>query len=232
VEIVAEAAHIPNMRTTRNKINAAKELLALEIGFEPQVRKAFRTLFWQRATVSVRPTPKGRTEIGALHPYSAFRYISDKPVTKFAGEEFLLFSKAESEGFVTITYSNLTNDTFFNFARDLYIDENSPLDDPWNMLRADILQRAVEKWLNPLMVAYAKNRLLSEAQEYVADKCSLLLEGKILTGPVPTTENGVILSITWVFFPASLILTVCSCFLTPVTLSRAQGTKTPRSLCS
>ena len=49
---------------------AAKEFAALEIGFEPEVRKRLRRIYELKATLSVRPTVKGKTEIGPIHPYT------------------------------------------------------------------------------------------------------------------------------------------------------------------
>lgn len=50
-------------------LSAAKQMMAKEIAFDPQVRKVMRREWEVKASVTVRPTERGMQVIDELHPY-------------------------------------------------------------------------------------------------------------------------------------------------------------------
>jgi len=50
-------------------LQAAKTLLAKEIGYYPAIRKFARETALAMATISTQPTPIGKREIDVFHPY-------------------------------------------------------------------------------------------------------------------------------------------------------------------
>ncbi|KAJ6249222.1 transcription elongation factor spt6 [Anaeramoeba flamelloides] len=90
--------------TPSRVINAIRFVIEQQIVSEPTVRRAIRHIFLQFARVYVRPTEKGKNDIDYSHPYAGIKYIKAKPIHDFLNEQFLLISKAEKEGLVTVSF--------------------------------------------------------------------------------------------------------------------------------
>lgn len=58
----------------------ARYMIACQISAEPSVRACVRQAFYERALLSIYPTPQGIREIDDLHPYAKFKFLKDKPV--------------------------------------------------------------------------------------------------------------------------------------------------------
>lgn len=71
---------------------AARYMIACQISAEPSVRACVRQAYYERALLTVTPTPQGVREIDDLHPYAKFKFIKDKPVKVCAKNHLFFFS--------------------------------------------------------------------------------------------------------------------------------------------
>jgi len=98
--------------------------------------------------------------------------------------------KAESEGFIEIFFPSLRNPVFMDDIKPLYLERgDDDITFLWNMEREEILNMAFEKYLDPLVQAHVRSKLTSEAVEWVATKAALVLEEKLLAGPLPSLHG-------------------------------------------
>ena len=79
-EQVAESFVTAMFRTPRHVVLAARALLSTEISTDPMVRRWLRERLRKIASVTVRPTVKGRKEIDRFHEYSVRLF---GPITLF-----------------------------------------------------------------------------------------------------------------------------------------------------
>jgi transcription elongation factor SPT6 len=78
--------------------------LSQELAYDPHVRQSVRHVYFATVVVNTHPTDKGRQDIDAFHPYREVLRIEKKPFAEFHGSvQFLLMTKAEKEGFITVS---------------------------------------------------------------------------------------------------------------------------------
>jgi len=81
-------------------------MMATQISREPLVRSSVREVFFERATINVRPTKKGLKEIDEAHPCYSLKYVKDKPVRDLIGDQFLKLTMAEDDKLLTISIAD------------------------------------------------------------------------------------------------------------------------------
>lgn len=166
---------------------AAKAVLAQEIAFDPQVRKAVRRDWETRSCVSVKPTDKGARIIDDFHPMHPFKYLLEKPINKFTDGQFLHILKAEAEGLVTIDITLRGFDRWFAKFSELYMSDGySDSAQAWNNQRSEVLKQALDEYLNPLMAKSMREKLRIEAQDYICISAWKNLEEKVDVKPYRT----------------------------------------------
>jgi transcription elongation factor SPT6 len=118
--------------TVDKVLQAANFMVAKQISCDPIVRKNVRQLYFERAKLHARPTKKGIKEIDENHPCYTIKYLRNKPVIDFGGDQFLQLMIAKSEGLIDfeITIDNLelpdpnnpkqANPNYFDEIRQLY----------------------------------------------------------------------------------------------------------------
>lgn len=99
-EFLAQDYICPKFPKPSDVLEAAKFMVAKQLSCDPIVRKVVRTVFYERALVHCKPTKKGRKEIDETHPVFRYKYLINKPITKFAGCEFLKLVSAEKDGLI------------------------------------------------------------------------------------------------------------------------------------
>ena len=68
------------LKNSEQVLGGARYMIACQVSAEPSVRSCVRQAFYERALLTVTPTPQGMKEIDDLHPYAKFKFIKDKPV--------------------------------------------------------------------------------------------------------------------------------------------------------
>lgn len=75
--------------TPEDALKGAKYMVALQLAREPEVRKAIRSEYFDRAMICVRPTLRGRKEIDENHPIYGKRYLKNKVARDLEKDQFL-----------------------------------------------------------------------------------------------------------------------------------------------
>ena len=158
-------------------ITAAKFMVATQISRDPTIRKEVREAFYERATITVKPTKKGMKEIDENHECYALKYLKDKPIQTLKNDDWLKLTQAEEQKCVTIELANdikgmSANSTYLEEAKDLFQqDLHSKLVQEWNALRASCVEMAFKKMLYPMLRKELRIKLTTEAKEGVLRKC-------------------------------------------------------------
>ncbi|CAO3647097.1 unnamed protein product [Mucor fragilis] len=171
-------------------LKAVRSVLAQEMSFDPQVRKAMRKDWESFATVTVKPTEKGYSVIDELHPMHPFKFLTEKPITEFKDGQFLHILKGESDNLLTITISIADYPAWFNRIATFYVsDAYSDTAQQWNDQRKEIIEQALKEHLMPLMSKYVREKLRIEAQESICQASFENLYSKINVGPFRGAES-------------------------------------------
>ena len=131
-------------------LKVAQLMVAIQLSREPLVRKTVMVMYMKRAKISVRPTKRGIKEIDENHPVYSMKYLKDKPVKDFVGDQFLKLVIAEKDGLIRISFSDFIEGNFtsnyIDEAKQLYHrDEFSKTVQDWNALRARSVEMALTK---------------------------------------------------------------------------------------
>ncbi|KAG2212645.1 hypothetical protein INT47_000622 [Mucor saturninus] len=171
-------------------LKAVRSVLAQEMAFDPQVRKAMRKDWELYATVTVKPTEKGYHAIDELHVMRPFKFLNEKPISAFTDGQFLHILKGESDNLLTITISIADYPAWFNRIAEFYISDGfSDSVQQWNDQRKEIIEQALKEHLMPLMSKYVREKLRVEAQESICQASFTNLYNKINVGPFRGPES-------------------------------------------
>ncbi|XP_051159276.1 transcription elongation factor SPT6-like isoform X2 [Leptopilina boulardi] len=162
--------------TPEETIKAAQLMVAIQLAREPLVRKTIRDMYMERAKLSVRPTKKGIKEIDENHPVYSMKYLKDKPIRDFVGDQFLKLVIAEQDKLITMSFSDSfegnTSNNYIDEVKQLYYrDEFSKTVQEWNALRVASVEMALTKMVVPDLKKELKATLLAEAKECVMRSC-------------------------------------------------------------
>ena len=72
------------LKNLEDVVKAAVLMVATQIAMELLVRQTVSEIFQERATISVRPSPKVSKEIGEDLEIFSMKYVKDKPVSKMS----------------------------------------------------------------------------------------------------------------------------------------------------
>ncbi|VDP07566.1 unnamed protein product [Soboliphyme baturini] len=178
----------PLFPTPEEVLIGAKYMAAMELSHTLLTRRIVRSECRRRATITVRPTKKGRKEIDENHMVYTKKYLKCKPVGEVEKDEYLRLlqvsrvincrcyrSHAEDNGLlkVTISVDGATTHGGDYLAelknRQLYYrDEYSKNVQEWNRLRNEVLEKCMRDMLFPHFAGEIRNRLMRESVEYVA----------------------------------------------------------------
>mmetsp|Transcript_20399 Transcript_20399/g.46293 ORF Transcript_20399/g.46293 Transcript_20399/m.46293 type:complete len:1687 (-) Transcript_20399:27-5087(-) len=67
-------------------LRGARYVAAMELAYEPRVRKAMRKIYMEKAVLSTTPTAKGKEEIDFFHPNYGIHLIKEKPIATLSEE--------------------------------------------------------------------------------------------------------------------------------------------------
>lgn len=169
-------------------LQAAKFMVSMQLAREPLVRKCVREVFFERAKISIRPTKKGTKEIDEAHNCFSMKYLKDKPVRDLTGDQFLKLSIAEEEKLLTISISEKiegnTSSSYIDEVKQLYIrDEFSKNVQEWNAIRAECVERALNKLIIPDLRNEIRQAMLAESKEHVLRACCQKLYNWLRVAP-------------------------------------------------
>eukprot|EP00842_Homolaphlyctis_polyrhiza_P004038 jgi/Hompol1/4635/HPOL_003774-RA len=174
----------PRFPTVEKVLQAARLIVAHDIGVYPFLRKFVRKVYMSDAVVSVHLTDKGRRNIEPNHPYYPFKYVKEKHIFKFVDAQFLQMLAAESEGLITLSIhvdeeQRLIKDLIRHICNDL-TSQNADL---WNEQRRMICMHAAKNILFPQCVKWLRNHLATNATNWLRIQCQERLEHRINMSP-------------------------------------------------
>ncbi|ORX89548.1 transcription elongation factor Spt6 [Basidiobolus meristosporus CBS 931.73] len=184
-------------------LKAAKSMIAQQISFDPQVRKALRLYYEYNSSVTVIPTDSGIARIDEYHPYYPFKYLRRKPFRDFFDGQFVEILKSEEEGLTKVAIHLDDEDRFFRSFSEAYTSDNySEFAQQWNEHRIQILKNALTEWLYPMAEKWVKEKLRADAEDWIAKKCQASLQRKLEVGPYrsPQMDHDVlprVLAVSW-----------------------------------
>lgn len=85
-------------KTEEDVLEVAQTSVASQLARDPQVYALLKEKFLQRATLTVRPTPRGKKDIEDWHPFARYKYITNKWLQSLQDTDYLWIKKAEDEG--------------------------------------------------------------------------------------------------------------------------------------
>lgn len=161
--------------TPERVLEAAIRMVGWQLACEPLVRSTIRESYFERARISVRPTPKGVKTIDEHHQLYAIKYLHDKPVTDLQGDQFLKVKAGVEEKVITFSLSDtIEGNTTVNYLEEMkqlyYRDEFSQVVQDWNDLRGRAVEFAYSRVVADLKRELTQ-RLLQESKEYVLEMC-------------------------------------------------------------
>ncbi len=101
---------------TDQVLSAARFMVATQIARDPNVKSYVRDVFYKRACISVKPTPKGVKEIDENHQCYAFKYLKQKPCISLKYDEYLKLSVAEQDGLLEMKF-DVDSDEAIKYAQ-------------------------------------------------------------------------------------------------------------------
>lgn len=178
-------------------LRATRDMLAMEIAYEPCIRQVVRAAFLRRASVTTVPTEKGKQVIDPSHQYHGLQYLTEKPLTDFATSSlFLKLEQAEKEGYLTISIRasemmpGTSSAEFILKDLERYYQpldycgaQETPVRMAWGKERRLILEDALRLFLLPNLEAGARRMLRIQAQEVVIKEAAAKLREIVQTGP-------------------------------------------------
>jgi len=171
LEGMDEAARKKNfkLRSEEDVLVWMRHQAAQRLCEEPLLRREVRERFMSHCTIDTAPTPKGIREMDWMHEYFSVKRIENKPVAKFAGEQFVLMARAEDEGFIKIKFElkgdqeELVNYLFKQYQSS-NVSENAQR---WNQQRRQILQEACSRQLWRLGEQHIRQHLLQRSRDFI-----------------------------------------------------------------
>lgn len=100
-------------------IDAVKCILAIELAFEPTIRRTLREKFISTASISTKPTELGVENIHPFNELFGLHYLKQKPLTDFLSGSisdryaYARLVKAKADGLIDISINYPTIETPF-----------------------------------------------------------------------------------------------------------------------
>ncbi|XP_072949426.1 transcription elongation factor SPT6 [Epargyreus clarus] len=175
-------------------LRLAVYMCGVQLAREPLLRGTLRDALRERATLSVRPTPRGLKEIDESHVCFSMKYLKKKPVRDLTGDQFLKLTMAADDKLLEISISEQiegnTGPSYLEELKQLYQkDEFAATVEAWNELRAEAVTLALTKIVMPELRRELHAVLLQEAKEYVLKCCRRRLYDWLKVAPYESRMN-------------------------------------------
>lgn len=178
--------HLSSFFPTAELVLKGIETLIVDMMFHDlKLRQAFRQTFENNSAVSIQPTARGVREIDSQHRFFYFKFLNEKPILYMKDAQFLQMLEAESLGLVKVTISLPGEKVFLANLIRLYLceDSSSPHFHAWNQLRTTIVTYACERHLFPYFKNWIRDKLRTQAEEYLFRACQMEAEIKFNSAP-------------------------------------------------
>jgi len=182
-------------------LEAARTMLAHEIGKDPNLKREARMLFKEAGQISVEPTDRGHYKIDEEHPYYNFKFLKKKPVLQFnsvllqdsliAPAQYLMILRAEEELLINVSI-DLQSQKALAFEERLYeayaSEGTSEASKLWNQERRTVIEQAIQSFLYPAAKLWVREWLREECWEFIGRACEISLTKRIDCQPYQSTS--------------------------------------------
>ncbi|KAM1234373.1 hypothetical protein ACFX13_004034 [Malus domestica] len=178
--------------TPQAVLKGARHMAAVEISWEPCVRKYVRSNYLDITEISTNPTLEGNVAIDASHQFAGVKWLKRKPLNRFEGAQWLLIQKAEEEKLLQVTIQlpeDRLNKLISDFNEYYLSDGVSKSAQLWNEQRKLILQDALFNFLLPSIEKEARSLLTSRAKHWLRVEYGNALWNQVSVGPYQRKEN-------------------------------------------
>eukprot|EP00002_Diphylleia_rotans_P025953 TRINITY_DN514_c0_g4_i6.p1 TRINITY_DN514_c0_g4~~TRINITY_DN514_c0_g4_i6.p1 ORF type:complete len:1342 (+),score=356.30 TRINITY_DN514_c0_g4_i6:46-4071(+) len=168
-----------------------RKFLALEIFFNPGIRKFLRHHFEKQFVVSTAPTALGKVTIDSCHPFQKYKYTKNRPFSSFWGNyDYLLICEAAKENLLTVTESihdaGFINNLLFEHYKSTAVYQVA---DEWNKERRRMLFELRTVFLKEYFLKQSKQRLLQDSVDYLCSTCTSSIESMLMVKPYDFTQH-------------------------------------------
>lgn len=181
-------------------LDAAIQCLAMEIAADPNVRDFVREEYMRRATLTIRPTEKGK-RVDAWEPVARYRYITHKQLKRLQDDDFIWIMQGEKDGLLKVTiaalheeidvakYHHLESASSFydDFFASCEVDEVDMLATQWNGVRIKAMKIVLTKHLLPMLQKEVRKKLTDEAVAFVTEQCANNIRAVVNRRPYENT---------------------------------------------
>ncbi|XP_050557944.1 transcription elongation factor SPT6 [Spodoptera frugiperda] len=172
----AAAEYTGSIGSAAEVVRRAVYMCGVQLAREPLLRATLRDALRDRATLTVRPTPRGLKEIDENHACFGLKYLKKKPVRDLTGDQFLKLTMAAEDKLLELNISEQiegnTSASYLEELKQLYQkDEFAATVEAWNELRAEAVTIALTKIVMPELRRELQAVLLQESKEYVLKCC-------------------------------------------------------------
>lgn len=178
--------HVSSFFPTAELVLKGVETYIVDMMFHDlKLRQAFRQTFENNSAVSIQPTARGVREMDSTHRFFHFKFLNEKPILYMKDAQFLQMLEAESLGLVKVTISLPGENVFLANLIRLYLceDSSSPHAHAWNQTRSTIVTYACERHLFPYFKNWIRDKLRTQAEEYLFRACQKEAENKFNSAP-------------------------------------------------
>ncbi|XP_050210070.1 transcription elongation factor SPT6 homolog [Mercurialis annua] len=175
-------------------LKGARHMAAVEISWEPSIRKHVRALYVDNCVVSTSPTPDGNSAIDAYHQLANVKWLREKPVNRFEDAQWLLIQKAEEDKLLQVTFKlpEKVMNQFIHDCEEHYLSDGvTKSAQVWNEQRSLILKDALHNFLLPSMEKEARSLLTSRAKNMLLWEYGKVLWNKVSVGPYQRKDNDI-----------------------------------------
>eukprot|EP00958_Prasinococcus_capsulatus_P006789 scaffold630_cov399-Prasinococcus_capsulatus_cf.AAC.24 len=203
-EDLAESFTNKEFDAAEKVLKAARQMLAIEIAHEPNVRQFIRDLYYDLGVVTTTPSVEGNRVIDGFHRYARVKWLWKRPLTHLrASQDWLLIQSAESELLLRsriLLCDRQGNpdmlDKVRNVMRKCFTSDGvSALAKAWNDFRSQVIDEALDKHLVPLIAKEIRQDLKRSALDRYGQVFMDYAWKRLITAPIKVgfrTEDNMV----------------------------------------
>ncbi|KAJ9096338.1 hypothetical protein QFC21_005158 [Naganishia friedmannii] len=177
-------------------LKIAIEIMAQELGRNPVMLNKVKEIFREHAILNCSPTEKGKAKIDEFHRYYRYKYLRGLPIPALnLNAWYTQMHAAEQDGLLRVEIALSATDLEAledTLGRCWESPESEPNPEEWNMLRHEIVQKAVNSILVPAATSWLRDDLKQRAEDIVSERCQKELENRVNVRPfnTPSMHQG------------------------------------------
>jgi transcription elongation factor SPT6 len=186
------------------------EYVAMELFYQPLIRKYMKKMYNDRVTIHTNPTEKGEKEITVYNFYYPVKRIRGKKPSEISKELWLMIMEAEQKGLVKASFQlpwdkddkkDEKKDEIRRKLLDYYTldtknrkmeeGESTNSVNAWNIVREESITKYLKNYIYPSLEQSLRDELKEISEKYVISECAKYFKETINILPYKkTSETG------------------------------------------